>query len=557
MKDIGQVNQFLAAAQPLRRTIVKRHTLALLAALSTGLAAPALAAATPEALIRQNCAGCHTNPADPAGPLTRMHEQRKTPEGWHMTLVRMQQLHKVPFVDPDGGSPERVMSALVKYFADTQGLAPAESARYRYILEQRLNTIDAPEDPEYRVMCSRCHSEARVGLQRRSAAEWQHLVDFHLAQFPTAEYSAGGRDRDWLGTARERIAPMLAERYAFADRAWSDWQAAPKPRLDGSWRIHGRMPGKGEFDGVMSAKSGGDDTLDLGLDGRFTDGSPLAGSGRAIVYSGYEWRGTIDVAGTVYRQVFAASPDGRTLGGRMFLGEQSETGIDITAVREGGEPQLLAVQPAWLRAGTTQTLTLIGSKLSGKPDLGPGISVEEVVSGDGSRQVLRVTAAEGAATGPRAVALGASRLEHGLTVFERIDRIEVTPGYAVGRVGDNGGTQPLVRATFEALAWSNGADGASGTADDFAIGFVPATWSVAPWDDKAARDRDVEFAGEMDEASGVFTPAAAGPNPERKYHTNNAGNLKVIAVADDDGKPLQGEGRLLVTVQRWNNPPIR
>jgi quinohemoprotein amine dehydrogenase len=167
-----------------------------------------------------------------------------------------------------------------------------------------------------------------------------------------------------------------------------------------------------------------------------------------------------------------------------------------------------------------------------------------------------VTAAAGAATGARAVGVGASRLDKALTVFDRIDRVEVTPAYAVGRVGGNGGTQPLVRATYEALALSNGADGAAGTADDYAIGIVPAAWSVAPWDEKAAQDRDAEFAGQMDKDSGVFTPAAAGPNPARKYHTNNAGNLKVIAVADDNGKPVQGEGRLLVTVQRWNNPPI-
>jgi hypothetical protein len=38
--------------------------------------------------------------------------------------------------------------------------------------------------------------------------------------------------------------------------------------------------------------------------------------------------------------------------------------------------------------------------------------------------------------------------------------------------------------------------------------------------------------------------------------TNNAGNLKVIAAVDDAGKSLTGEGHMIVTVQRWNNPPI-
>ena len=61
----------------------------------------------------------------------------------------------------------------------------------------------------------------------------------------------------------------------------------------------------------------------------------------------------------------------------------------------------------------------------------------------------------------------------------------------------------------------------------------------------------------MDKDSGVFTPGAAGPNPERKYQTNNAGNLKVIATLEQGGQTLQGDGHLIVTVQRWNNPPIR
>ncbi|MCB1847695.1 MAG: hypothetical protein KDI04_10040, partial [Halieaceae bacterium] len=44
---------------------------------------------------------------------------------------------------------------------------------------------------------------------------------------------------------------------------------------------------------------------------------------------------------------------------------------------------------------------------------------------------------------------------------------------------------------------------------------------------------------------------------ERKYQTNNAGNLRVVATVQQGDKTLQGDGHLIVTVQRWNNPPIR
>jgi len=241
----------------------------------------------------------------------------------------------------------------------------------------------------------------------------------------------------------------------------------------------------------------------------------------------------------------------------MYLRDQDESGIQLQATHDDGKARLLAVQPANLRAGSTQTLTLVGTNLGGTPDLGTGITIDEVVSGSADRQVLKVTAAADAAPGARAAHLGATTLEQAFTVYDRIDRIEVTPAYAVGRVGGNGGftaagardlrgTGPLQRRRRRPryrrrLRDRRGARDLVGRA----------------MDQKAAADRDVEFAGLMDRASGVFTPAAAGPNPARKYQTNNAGNLKVIAVADDNGKPVQGEGRLLVTVQRWNNPPIR
>jgi hypothetical protein len=61
----------------------------------------------------------------------------------------------------------------------------------------------------------------------------------------------------------------------------------------------------------------------------------------------------------------------------------------------------------------------------------------------------------------------------------------------------------------------------------------------------------------MDPGSGIFQPAGAGPNPERAHATNNVGNLKVIASLGEDTTVTSGEGHLIVTVQRWNNPPLR
>ena len=70
-------------------------------------------------------------------------------------------------------------------------------------------------------------------------------------------------------------------------------------------------------------------------------------------------------------------------------------------------------------------------------------------------------------------------------------------------------------------------------------------------------DEDVKFAGVINPETGVFTPGDAGPNPDRKYGTNNAGRLAVVAKLQDGKNILEGQGELIVTVQRWNNPPIK
>ncbi len=522
---------------------------------------PFLPAQANEALLRHNCGACHGDPANPEAPLSRISEQRKSPEGWEMTLQRMQTVHGVQFSDPEGkADASGVLFQLVKHLSDTHGLAPAETAGFRYTLERRHNTVDVPEDAEYAVMCTRCHSNARVALQRRTEPEWRNLIHFHLAQFPTTEYQIGGRDRQWFPIALERTLPMLAAAYPLQTTEWAAWQQTAKPALAGRWRVTGRMPGKGDFDGVMTAEVGDADSYSVALTGTFSTGEALEMDGHSVVYTGFEWRANLEgdaaAGGPGYLQVLEASADGSTLSGRMFPPEHPERGIDIQARRDDGTPRLLAVSPAQLKRGGTSTIRLSGSALSGVPALGQGIRVLRTLSRDADSVVLEVSADADAAVGVRDLAVGKSALPAALTVFDNVDRVEVWPAYSVGRVGGNGGSQPEVQGRFEAIAWADGPDGQANTTDDLRIGPVKATWSVAPWNEKAAEDRDVEFAGSMDKDTGVFTPAAAGPNPARKQSTNNAGNLKVIATVGEGEAALSGEAQLLVTVQRWINPPL-
>ena len=79
-----------------------------------GLASVSAQAADGESIIRDRCLACHTETGDAAAPFSRISEQRKTPEGWMVTLNRMHQQRGIVI------SPEEKRE-LVKYLADTQG----------------------------------------------------------------------------------------------------------------------------------------------------------------------------------------------------------------------------------------------------------------------------------------------------------------------------------------------------------------------------------------------------------------------------------------------------
>ena len=519
-----------------------RSLLPLGAALAWLAATPAAGAATAQEIINSKCVTCHTKVGDQVNRL----QQRKSPESWLMTVTRMRTMHGAQL------SPEEVRT-VVKHLADTQGLAPSETQGARFAMERRLNTIEQHKTELFGQMCARCHSGAREELQRRPMAEWEHLVHFHLGQFPTTEYQAGGRDRDWLGIALKEMVPYLAKTYPYESKAWDEWKAQAPVSPVGRWTVAGRWPGKGDYAGVMAVAAGGTaDRYTVELDGSWADGSPLKGSGAALVYTGYEWRADLDVGGVKMRQVMAL--DGDRASGRMYEREQDASGGDLNAARQDKGAVMLAVQPALIRAGETTTLRIVGTGLDGEVKLPKGLSVAETVSRDANQLVLKVSAAKSAAKGVKALQVGAASSP--LAVYDRIDYVKVAPEYAVGRIGGNGGSTPVVQGRFEAIAHSVGRDGKKGTKDDWAIGPVPAKWSVEPFNEVAKEDRDAEFAGLMDADTGVFTPAGAGPNPKRRMSTNNAGNLNAVATVTEGKKTLTGKGHFIVTVQRWNNPPL-
>jgi quinohemoprotein amine dehydrogenase len=496
-------------------------------------------------ILNAKCAACHERTD---GGLFRIKDQRKTPEAWDMTIVRMMQLHGVEVTGEE-------RSVLVKHLADTQGLAPAEAEGFRYILERVPSQIEAPPTDELGVMCARCHSYARVALQRRTEDEWRKLAHFHLGQYPTTEYQALGRDRNWWEIASERLPGEFAELYPFDAPEWTAWQEREPVDLSGEWRFVGRDPGAGDYEGVATIESTGDDTYAVTVESTYADGQQVEGDGSAIVYTGFEWRSRITFGDDETLQVFAVSEDGNSMTGRSFLADADSIGEEVSVRRMDGTSAVLAASPAYLRAGETAEIAIHGIGLEGDVSLGEGVTIEQELARDDETVVLRVSTDANAANGPRTVSVGEAAGEL-LTVYQAIDFVTVEPSYSIARVGGAGGPIPPVPAQFEAVAWLKGADGEAGTDDDVEIGAMPAKWSVENFDEVAQALDDADFAGEM-RANGVFLPAGAGLNPARPFDTNNAGNLKVVATVEDGGQTVTGEGQLIVTVQRWNDPPIR
>jgi quinohemoprotein amine dehydrogenase len=505
-------------------------------------------------IVQKTCTGCHL-PTE-SGGLTRIENQRKTPEGWEMTISRMQLIHQLKISNQESSTSGEVKRQLVKHLADTQGLAPSEAAPYRYLIEQDSNRIEDFK-PEMNEMCGRCHTNGRYALQRRTEPEWEALVHYHLGQYPSVEYSLYGRDRDWLKIAMNETVPELSKRYPLESKAWQDWQAEAKPELEGRWRLVGEVPGKGFFSGVMTARKKQTDNYSLSFDGHYSNGKTLKGSGNAVIFTGYEWRGSLQIDGENYRQIFASDAAGKRMDGKMFAKNAPELGTAIQAVKDNGQSELLAVWPQQLRRGETSRLQLAGTALSGELVLPAGVSLIKIISSSKDLLVAEVKTADTAPMGRKALAVGTSTIKDAIAVYNSIDSLQVSPSYTVARVGGEGSVTEKLHASFVASGIDAGADGLLNTADDIQLGRITSNWHVEPWDDVAKNDGDVKFAGSMDKHTGIFTPAAAGPNPLRKQSTNNAGNLRVVATTANKGQPVTAEAHLIVTVQRWNNPPLK
>lgn len=529
-----------------------------------------LAAQTPpvgyviaDSSVIRACGACHTR--DSTGRMSRLSYLRKTPEGWETSIRRMATLNGVQ-LDP------ATARQVLRYLANHQGLAPAEVLPGRFEVERRLIDWDYTANDTTNRTCRACHSMGRAILQRRTGEEWGLLVAMHRGYYPGVDFQGFRGGGTPPRHPMDQAISHLSRAFPLETPEWTAWSATMRPpRLEGAWHLTGTTLGRGPFVGRVTITRVSDDEFTTEASWRYLrGGAEERRTGRAMVYTGHQWRGRSGAPGapadSLWREVMHIEPDWRSMSGRWFTGGYDEFGMDVTLRRVGAEPVVAGAHPRALRRGTTEEVTIHGDNFPALTaqavDFGPGVRVEQVVRASATGATLRVRVDSAAPNGARDLFVAGSPLRAAVVVYDSVSRLAVTPRAGMARVG--GIRFPKQYAQFEAIAWHNGPDGRPETADDVELGPVPVTWSLeeysVTWDDD-----DLRYVGAIDQ-NGLFTPAVDGPNPGRSGERNNIGDVWVVATWQPGGAmrpawrtgaaspPVRARAHLVSTVplyMRW------
>lgn len=522
------------------------------------------------------CGACHV--PDAKGNMSRISWIRTTPEGWEEAIKRMVRLHGVP-LEPDDARK------ILRYLSDEQGLAPEEAKPVEYFPEHRMVDEKVPSE-EVTHSCVACHALAKPLSWRRSPEEWKLLTNTHIAFFPWVDSlnfqrppHRPGEPPPPPGTDMrppvEQALAFLAQSGSLHSPEWAEWHASMRPpRLGGHWLVSGSQPGKGKFFGSMDVEAvpSGEGFSTKTKLVYAKDDSTLTESGKSLVYTGYAWRGRSnpDKPGAmpsdagVTREVMMLSRDQSQLEGRWFWGAYQEFGMDVSMRRATAGPTVLGVDTYVLKSGTTgNELRIYGDHFpadisAADLDLGAGITVKKLISHTPETIKVGVDVASGAIPGKRDVAVKNVVAPAAFAVYEHIDYLKVSPQTSLSHLG----SEPHAKGycQFEAIAYANGPDGKPGTPDDIELGPVNAKWKLEEFV-ATIGDDDVDFVGNLDATSGLFTPALDGPNPKRKFSRNNYGDVWVVATFKPAGadQAVTGRSYLIVSIpqyMRWDQPEV-
>jgi quinohemoprotein amine dehydrogenase len=243
--------------------------------------------------------------------------------------------------------------------------------------------------------------------------------------------------------------------------------------------------------------------------------------------------------------------------GRWFWGGYDEFGFNVTAHRDSHDVAILGTNVYSLHAGDKGVpFTLFGERFppaltAADVGLGAGIHVSKIVSQKPTEISLLVDVDPVVVSGFRSVSVKSTIVPQAFSVYDKIDYIKVANDGSVARLG--GGAHEKGYVQFEAIAFNRGIDGLPNTADDVSLGPVTAKWSMEEFISHYGDD-DKEFIGSLD-INGLFTPAMEGPNPQRRFSTNNNGDVWVVGTYQDK----TAKAYLVVAVplyMKWDQPEV-
>jgi quinohemoprotein amine dehydrogenase len=521
-------------------------------------------------VVRSACSPCHK--IDEKQRMTRISYRRTTPEGWEETIKRMVSLNGV-HMEPAAARQ------ILRYLANNQGLAPEEAKPAAFEVERRMIDYKYAADKDTETTCIKCHSMGRVISQRRTKGEWELLIAMHRGYYPLSDFQAfrrGGPPQTEPGPdgrppdnrhPMDKAVAHLSTAFPLKTPEWSAWSANMRaPKLAGRWLFSGYQAGKGPVYGEVVIKASADADDEFTTQERLTyarTGQTMERTGKALVYTGYQWRGrsrTGDADKEGMRQVMFVDRNMREIAGRWYTGAYDEIGIDVTLVRIGADPVIAGLDRKALRTGTAGVpVTIHGVNFpkvdATAIDFGNGVKVARVVEFTPTALRLELEIAKEATIGPRDVFVAGASLAGGAMVFDKVDAIKVRPLAGMARVG--GVNFPKQLQQFEAIAYSNGQDGKPDTKDDLELGPVEVVWGIEEYT-ATFGDEDKTYVGTLDD-NGLFTPNVDGPNPDRRLRGNNVGDVWVLATykppADvKDAKTIRARAHLVVTVplyMRW------
>ena len=214
-----------------------------------------------------------------------------------------------------------VAREVVRYLPDNQGLAPEEAEPGRFEVERRSDDYSYKGDKDTEETCKVCHSLGRVILQRSTKEEWELLVATHRGYYPVVEFQGFRRfgpppdSGDGRHPMDKAIAHLSGAFPLETPAGGRGRLRCGRPGWMAPGSLRGTSPGQVRSMAESPLRRTRKPPANSPPQSSYTyvrDGRRVTRTGRAIVYTGFQWRGRSAVGNddkTALREVLSVGRD--------------------------------------------------------------------------------------------------------------------------------------------------------------------------------------------------------------------------------------------------------